>query len=225
MKTIVSRPFRDMESKRGLFYRTGLVCTLLITLVAFEWKTAMPRQEVIKPEPWDWVDTEIIPVTLSQNDPSPPTTETSRQLLPAPTFVINNHPTPVDTATVSTLPVDIIPISDSTEKVPDPEPWLFVEIMPEFPGGEKALMRFLSEQIHYPDEARKAGLEGAVHLSFVVDEQGAITEVTCLRSPGYVLTVEALRVIGLMPRWKPGIQSGHKVRVKMTLPVNFRLIR
>lgn len=226
MKIILSHPLRDMERKRGMFIRIGLVCSLLVTFVAFEWETAVPREEILKPDPWEWVDTEFIPVTHSKNEPSQPTPETSRQLTPSPaTFVISDQPTPSDTATVSTLPVDIIPIGDTAETEPDPEPWLIVEIMPKFPGGEQALMQFLSEKIRYPDNARKAGLEGAVHLGFVVDEKGDITEITCLRSPGEILTAEAMRVVGLMPRWKPGIQSGHRVKVRMTLPVNFRLIR
>lgn len=225
MKTILSHPLRDMERKRGMFIRIGLVCSLLVTFVAFEWETAVPREEILKPDPWEWVDTEFIPVTHSKNEPLQPAPESSRQLIPSPSFVITDHPAPSDTATVAKLPVDIIPIGDTVELVPETEPWTWVEVMPQFPGGEAALMRFLSDEIRYPEEARKAGLEGAVHLSFVIDEKGDITEVTCLRSPGYTLTGEALRVLELMPRWKPGIQSGHRVKVRMTLPVNFRLIR
>ena len=98
-----------------------------------------------------------------------------------------------------------------------------VEQMPEFPGGMEALMQFMSKNMKYPDEATKAGQEGRVIVSFVVEEDGRVTNAKVVKSVAPLLDAEALRVIGLMPRWEPGRQNGEAVRVKYTIPVTFRL--
>ena len=98
-----------------------------------------------------------------------------------------------------------------------------VEQMPEFPGGTAELMQFLSKNMKYPDEATKAGQEGRVIVSFVVEEDGRVTNAKVVKSVAPLLDAEALRVIGLMPRWEPGRQNGEAVRVKYTIPVTFRL--
>ena len=98
-----------------------------------------------------------------------------------------------------------------------------VEQMPEFPGGTAELMKFLSTNMKYPDEATKAGQEGRVIVSFVVEEDGRVTNAKVVKSVAPLLDAEALRVIGLMPRWEPGRQNGEAVRVKYTIPVTFRL--
>ena len=98
-----------------------------------------------------------------------------------------------------------------------------VEQMPEFPGGTAELMKFLSTNMKYPDEATKAGQEGRVIVSFVVEEDGRVTNARVVKSVAPLLDAEALRVIGLMPRWEPGRQNGEAVRVKYTIPVTFRL--
>ena len=98
-----------------------------------------------------------------------------------------------------------------------------VEQMPEFPGGMEALMQFLSKNMKYPDEATKAGQEGRVIVSFVVEADGRVTNAKVVKSVAPLLDAEALRVIGLMPRWEPGRQNGEAVRVKYTIPVAFRL--
>ena len=98
-----------------------------------------------------------------------------------------------------------------------------VEQMPEFPGGTAELMKFLSTNMKYPDEATKAGQEGRVIVSFVVEPDGRVTNARVVKSVAPLLDAEALRVIGLMPRWEPGRQNGEAVRVKYTIPVTFRL--
>lgn len=98
-----------------------------------------------------------------------------------------------------------------------------VEQMPEFPGGTEALMQFMSKNMKYPDEATKAGQEGRVIATFIVEEDGRVTNARVVKSVAPLLDAEALRVIGLMPRWEPGRQNGEAVRVKYTIPVTFRL--
>ena len=98
-----------------------------------------------------------------------------------------------------------------------------VEEMPSFPGGQAALMSFLSSNIKYPVVAQENGVQGRVIVGFVVERDGSITDVKVMRSVDLSLDREAQRVVKAMPRWKPGKQNGSAVRVKYTVPVVFRL--
>lgn len=100
-----------------------------------------------------------------------------------------------------------------------------VENMPEFPnGGMTALMKYLSDNIRYPEAANKAGIQGRVTVQFVVGKDGSIGNVSILRGVNADLDAEAIRVISSMPKWKPGTQKGEPVKVKYTVPVMFRLV-
>jgi protein TonB len=98
-----------------------------------------------------------------------------------------------------------------------------VEQMPSFPGGDAALMKFLSEHIKYPVVAEENGIQGRVIATFVVERDGSITDVKVIKSVDPSLDKEAIRVLKSMPKWIPGKQNGSAVRVKYTVPVTFRL--
>ena len=98
-----------------------------------------------------------------------------------------------------------------------------VEQMPQYPGGAPELMKFLSTSIKYPEAAEKAGTQGRVIATFVVEKDGSISGTKIVRSVSPELDTEALRVINAMPKWTPGMQSGKAVRVKYTIPISFRL--
>ncbi|WP_336526233.1 energy transducer TonB, partial [Bacteroides acidifaciens] len=98
-----------------------------------------------------------------------------------------------------------------------------VEIMPDFPGGMAALMKYLGTNIKYPTISQEMGSAGKVIVQFVVDKDGTITNPAVVRGVDAYLDKEAIRVISSMPKWKPGVQNGKKVRVKYTVPVVFRL--
>lgn len=109
---------------------------------------------------------------------------------------------------------------------PKPEPekiFEVVEQMPSFPGGDKALMDFLQNNVKYPVVAQENGVQGRVVISFVVEKDGSITDVRVVRSVDPSLDKEAARVVKSMPRWIPGKQNGAAVRVKYNVPVSFRL--
>ena len=109
------------------------------------------------------------------------------------------------------------------EEVEGVEIFTVVEDAPEFPGGDKKRIEYLTENIKYPDEAREFGVEGTVYVGFVVEKDGSIKDAKVLRGIGKGCEDEALRVIRLMPNWKPGTQRRRPVRVQMTLPVTFTL--
>jgi protein TonB len=98
-----------------------------------------------------------------------------------------------------------------------------VEKMPSFPGGDAALFKFLNENVKYPVIAQENGVQGRVICQFVVNRDGSIVDVEVVRSVDASLDKEAIRVIKSMPKWSPGQQRGKPVRVKYTLPVNFKL--
>ena len=108
--------------------------------------------------------------------------------------------------------------AESTEKT-----FEVVEQMPQFPGGDAALMKFLSDNVKYPVVAQENGVQGRVVISFVVERDGSITDVKVARSVDPSLDREAARVVKSMPNWIPGKQNGSAVRVKYNVPVSFRL--
>jgi periplasmic protein TonB len=98
-----------------------------------------------------------------------------------------------------------------------------VQESPEFPGGAQARKTFLQRNIRYPKLAINNKIQGIVHVSFIVEKNGALTNVKITQGVGAGCDEEALRVIRLMPRWKPGKQQGHEVRVVIDLPIAFIL--
>ena len=95
--------------------------------------------------------------------------------------------------------------------------------MPQFPGGQAALMEYLTKNVKYPEEAHKKGVQGRVISSFVVEEDGSITNANIAKSVDPLLDAEALRVVNAIPNWTPGMQRGKAVRVKYALPFTFKL--
>ena len=98
-----------------------------------------------------------------------------------------------------------------------------VERRPEFPGGMAAFYRFISETIKYPAAMRVNNVQGKAYISFIIEKDGAVTDVKSLKDPGYGSGEEAVRTIALSPRWIPGLQNGQPIRVKYTVPINFSL--
>lgn len=114
---------------------------------------------------------------------------------------------------------EIQPISKDQEK-----PVFFVvEEMPDFPGGEEALLEFLATNVKYPAIAQENGIQGKVFVVFIIDENGKVIEPKIARGVDPILDQEAIRVVTAMPAWKPGKQRGKNVRVSYTVPINFVL--
>jgi len=105
----------------------------------------------------------------------------------------------------------------------DDQIYTVVEQQPEFPGGIEAMMKFIQKNMKYPAQARRMGTEGRVFVGFVVNSDGHITDVAPIKGISADCDKEAIRVIAMMPNWKPGKQNGRAVRVKFVLPVNFKL--
>ena len=98
-----------------------------------------------------------------------------------------------------------------------------VDEMPQYPGGEKAMMEYVAKNVKYPQEAKDKEIQGRVFVSFVIEKDGSVNEVKVLRSIGGGCDEEAVRVVSSMPKWKPGIKDGKPVRVSYMMPLNFKL--
>ncbi|MDR1742923.1 MAG: TonB family protein [Dysgonamonadaceae bacterium] len=109
------------------------------------------------------------------------------------------------------------------EEKKEEEIFTIVENQPEFPGGDAARVKFLNDNIKYPVVAAENGIQGRVTCNFVVERDGSITDVQVVRGVDPSLDKEAVRVIKSMPKWIPGKQRGQPVRVRFTLPIQFRL--
>jgi TonB family protein len=112
--------------------------------------------------------------------------------------------------------------TQTKQDVPN-EPFVVVEKMPEYPGGKEAMVRFLIENVKYPEAAKKKGTQGKVFVTFVVKSDGSLANCKVLRGIGDGCDEEALRVVKLMPKWVPGEQRGEKVDVVFNLPIQFKL--
>jgi protein TonB len=98
-----------------------------------------------------------------------------------------------------------------------------VDVLPAFPGGEDAMLKYLSKYIRYPDTAREYSITGRVYVSFVIDENGKVTEIKIMRGLGYGTEEEVVRVVGKMPDWTPGKYNGRSVKTAFIMPVLFSL--
>lgn len=137
----------------------------------------------------------------------------------------------LENAQIGTVDIDGIDsiLYEETTVVSEPpeplkeEPLGYVQVMPQFEGGQAALLKYIANEIDYPRFAEESGIEGIVYVQFVVEKDGSISEVKILRGVQRSLDEEALRVISKMDNWIPGSQNGVKARVLFTIPIRFVL--
>ena len=118
---------------------------------------------------------------------------------------------------------EIVPVDQPEEQEEESTPFVIVEDMPEFKGGDKALLKYIAEHVVYPEMAKENDIQGTVYVGFVVNEKGKVTNVSVLRGVDPLLDKEAIKVIQGLPDWKPGKQSGKNVKVRMQVPIKFQL--
>jgi protein TonB len=226
---IKKSPKADLESKKSTWLLVGYVMILSVLFVAFEWTerdvkvdTSSALVDVIFEE-------EIVPITQVDQAviaAAPPEAPKVIEVL----NIVDDKANVAETSLASSeetggrVEVKYVAPAAVVEEEPE-EQTIFevVENMPEYPGGMSALMQFLSKNIKYPTIAQENGTQGRVIVQFVVNRDGTIVDPVVVRSVDPYLDKEALRVIMTMPKWKPGMQRGKAVRVKYTVPVQFRL--
>ncbi len=118
---------------------------------------------------------------------------------------------------------EILETSHTTQKELEEEIFVVVEYQPKYPGGDKARMSFLMKNIKYPTEAMENGETGTVYVSFIVEKDGSLSDISIIRGVSPSLDAETIRVVSLMPNWLPGKQRGKLVRVRFNMPVRYSL--
>ena len=215
----------SLEKDKLVYVLMGLVFVLSLVYVALEWT----EREVTK---YDVADTEFLfeeEVEIQQTSPEtpPPPPPPAVQEVEVLNVVEDNVETETIEVTTEENEQEVViaaPVEAPQEDEEEEVVFVIVESMPEFPGGQQALFKYLSENVKYPVIAQENGIQGRVICQFVVNKDGSIVDVEVVRSGGDPsLDKEAVRVIKSMPKWKPGKQRGKPVRVKYTVPVNFKL--
>jgi TonB family C-terminal domain len=222
----------SLEKGKSLSFLMGMVVALAVLFTAFEWGDKEHEFRTSN-RPVDPFGTGLPPIAPTRQEPP---------VTPAPEEVIK---TPEIIKIVETIvkPV-IIASTEGNIKIPQPEIYkprietppevinyddiifVAVEENPIFPGdgdSNSNFMKWIAENIKYPPVAAENGIQGRVHCQFIVNADGSVSDVTILRSIDPSLDREAVRVLRSMPRWKPGKQQHKAVRVKLSVPVNFRL--
>ena len=219
----------DLESKKNTFLLLGLVVALGVTLLAFEWTTKPTKASDLGEIETQEVEEEIIPITREQEvkpPPPPPPPKVVEVLNIVDDDVeIEDELEIEDTEADDETVIDVAPVVVAEEEEEEEEAKVFfiVEDMPEFPGGELALRKYIANAIKYPVIAQENGIQGKVYVQFVVDKDGGISDARIARGVDPSLDKEALRVVNALPKWKPGQQRGKPVRVSYTVPINFVL--
>ena len=216
----------SLEDKKLTYVLLGFVFVLSLCYVALEWT----EQEVTKYEVADMdfqfeEEIEIQQTSQETSPPPPPPPVQEVEVLNVVEDDVETQEIEINTEDDKNTEVIIqAPVEVQEEEEEEEVVFVVVEKMPEFPGGQQALFKYLSENVKYPVIAQENGIQGRVICQFVVNKDGKIVDVEVVRSGGDPsLDKEAVRVIKSMPNWKPGQQRGKPVRVKYTVPVNFRL--
>lgn len=221
----------DLEGGKGLSILMGIVVGLAVLFVGFEWGTqekTIQKDEGIA----DIIAEEEIDITRQEETPPPPPPPPPVEQVAEVLNVVEDDVeventdllSPEDNqaeAQTQTYVPPVVKVEEEEES--SQQIFMVVEEMPEFPGGQAALMSFIAKSIKYPVVAQENGIQGRVTCSFVVNKDGSIVDAEVIRGIDPSLDKEALRVINTMPKWKPGKQRGKPVRVKFTVPINFRL--
>ncbi|MBR4793853.1 MAG: energy transducer TonB [Bacteroidaceae bacterium] len=218
----------DLERGKGTSLLIGFVIALGVMFVALEWtqREVEDNSDLYTARDVS-LNEEMIPITLPEKKtvPPPPAAVTKAEIIE---IVEDDADIEEDIMASTEDNVEWVDLDDYEVVEVEPEPeeeeiFMVVEDQPEFPGGTAALLEYLRKNIKYPAICRENNIQGRVLVTFIVNKDGAIVEPEVVKSVNPSLDKEALRVISQMPNWKPGSQRGKPVRVKYTVPVNFRL--
>ena len=228
---IKKSPKADLERGKGLSLLMGFVVGLAVLFVSFEWTSTEVTVATEKDQVQDIIAEEEIEITRPENTPPPPPPPAAPVVAEELNIVEDDVEleqqeivSSEDDATAAQQETFVAaPVVEEEEEEEEQQIFTVVEKQPDFPGGTAELMKFLSKNIKYPVIAQENGIQGRVVCSFVVNRDGSIVDIQVMRGVDPALDKEAVRVIGTMPKWKPGEQRGKPVRVRFILPVQFRL--
>ncbi len=227
---IKKSPKADLERTKTMSILMGFVVGLAVLFVGFEWSNREVRVVTADEGVADIIAEEEVEITRPENTPPPPPPPPA----PAVAEMLNVVEDDVELEQQDILSSEdsqdavqqetfVAPVVEEEEEEAAQQIFTVVEEMPDFPGGQAELLKFIAKSIKYPVIAQENGIQGRVICAFVVNKDGSVVDAEVLRGVDPALDKEALRVIGTMPKWKPGKQRGKPVRVKYTVPITFRL--
>lgn len=218
-------PKADLNNKRGLFLEIGLLISLGIVIIAF---AANQKAEVKKIDLGGIADeVETIDVTVQEEQKPQTAVKQTVQVITDLLNVVKNDTkitTDFDFVDFDEGEINVSAIAVEEESIEEDAPFLFAEEMPKFEGGDlNTFRKWVIDRFRYPTIAQENGIQGRVVLQFVIEKDGRLTKIQVLQTPDRTLSDEAVRVLGLSPKWTPGKQRNVPVRVKYTLPVEFKI--
>ncbi|RLD41499.1 MAG: energy transducer TonB [Bacteroidetes bacterium] len=215
----------NIEKNKTTFTLVGLVITLALVWFAFEYKTY--DRTVVELQQTAMLDDEEDVVLQTERaepppPPPPPQQTTVIEIVEDDIDVDDDLEIDAETDDEEEIEEQIIEDDDEGEDKEE-EIFVFVEDQPGYPGGDEARLKYLRDNIKYPEMAKESGIQGTVYVTFVVEKDGRISNVKILRGIGGGCDEEAMRVIKGMPKWKPGKQRGRPVRAQFNMPIRFIL--
>ncbi len=223
---IKKNPKVDVQNKRFMLLEIGLAVSLLVVIAAFlytprEYKIEQVEQVVTV------VEEEITEITRQDQKPPEPPKRTEITVITDILNIVTNDEkieTSVDFAEFAEDVEIIQQVAVDEENIEDDQPFVKVEQMPSFMGGDLMTFRnWVQSKVRYPQIAQENGISGRVLLMFVIERDGALTNIQVLQTPDSSLSDEAVRILKTSPKWTPGKQRNQSVRVKYTLPIDFRI--
>lgn len=219
----------NLENKKLLFVEIGLVVSLAITLFAFEWTSTETETAVLEDNTEVLVEEEMI--STQMDTPPPPPAAPKIPVLSDNIDIVDDEIEIEDDMFMNleddaSLGVEIMDYVEVEEEVVEEEaiPFQLVEEKPSFQGGDANMFsKWVNSRLVYPEIAKENGVQGRVTLQFTVEKDGSVTKVKVLRGVDPSLDKEAVRVVSMSPKWKPGKQRDRAVPVTYTFPVIFQL--
>ena len=223
---IKKNPNVDVQNKRVLLLEIGLAVALLIVIAAFLYTPREYKIEQIEMQA-AVVEEEITEITRQDQKPPEPPKRTEITVITDILNIVTNDEkieTSVDFAEFAEDVEIIQQVAVDDENIEDDQPFLRVEQMPSFMGGDLGTFRnWVMNKVRYPQIAQENGISGRVLLNFVIERDGTLTNIQVLQTPDSSLSDEAVRILKTSPKWTPGKQRNQSVRVKYTLPIDFRI--
>ena len=219
----------SLENKKLLFVEIGLVVSLAITLFAFEWTSTETETALLEDTTEILIEEEII--STQMETPPPPPEAPKIPVLSDQIDIVDDEIEIEDDMFMNleddaSLGVEIMDYVEVEEEVVEEEaiPFQLVEEKPSFQGGDaNQFSKWVNQRLVYPEIAKENGVQGRVTLQFTVEKDGSVTKVKVLRGVDPSLDKEAVRVVSMSPKWKPGKQRDRAVPVTYTFPVIFQL--
>ena len=219
-------PKADLKNKKGLLLEIGLVVALVAVIAAFSYTITEYRVEEVA-ETSAVLDADITEITRQDEKPPEPPKKTEITVITDILDIVTNDTkitTDIDFAEFSEDVEIVQQVAVQEEVIEEDAPFVKVEQMPSFQGGDLMTFRnWVQSKVRYPQIAQENGISGRVLMSFVIEKDGSLTNIQVLQAPDRSLSDEAMRVLKQSPKWKPGKQRNQTVRVKYTLPVDFRI--